>query len=105
LVDKIRKGIKMPEELQLTSKEGRMIVYGDSEDFNIVEEKITSVSRWSIHYRIVIARKTDGKFFVGTYSKGATESQEEHPFDYSEPNFVEAVAVSKNITVYEKKIE
>ena len=43
-----------------------------------VEDIIISVGRWSIHHRIVFER--EGKFWLGAYSVGATESQDECPW-------------------------
>lgn len=66
-----------------------------------VEERITGHSRWSIHYETVFMH--DGRFYKTTYSRGATESQDERPYEY-EPDEIECPevkAVEKVITVWE----
>ncbi|MCY8174897.1 MULTISPECIES: hypothetical protein [Bacillus] len=45
-------------------------------------EEITDTSRWSVHYRIVFPYH--GRFFETFYSKGATESQCESPWEYED---------------------
>jgi hypothetical protein len=69
--------------------------------FEVVEDKITYTSRWSIHYRLVF--KHDGKFYLTSYSVGATESQDESPFEYSpdEVECKEVFPVEKTVIVYE----
>jgi hypothetical protein len=39
-------------------------------------------SRWSIQYRCIFEDK--GKFFEAYYSEGATEMQDESPWEYEE---------------------
>lgn len=51
--------------------------------YNAVEEEIIVTSRWSIHYSIVFQDK-DGKYYQTTYSNGATECQDERPWEYEE---------------------
>lgn len=67
-----------------------------------VYDKIIDTSRWSIHYERVF--KHDGKFYRTYYSVGATESQDESPYEY-EPDMIECgevKPVEKVVIVYEK---
>jgi len=89
------------EKLNLTSEQGRDIVYGDDSNFVTIEDKIVRTRRWSVVYEIVVQRKTDGKYFKDVYRRGATESQDERPYEYSEPNFTEVFPVTKTYIVYE----
>lgn len=89
------------EKLNLTSKQGRDIVDGEDSNFVTIEDKIVGTRRWSIEYEIVVQRKTDGKYFKDGYSRGATEMQDEQPYEYSEPNFTEVFPVTKTYVVYE----
>ena len=89
------------EKLILTSEQGRDIVYGDDSNFVTIEDKIVGTRRWSIEYEIVVQRKTDGKYFKDGYRRGATESQDESPYEYSEPNFTEVFPVTKTYIDYE----
>jgi hypothetical protein len=89
------------EILNLTSQQGRDIVYGDDSNFITIEDKIVRTKRWSIVYEIVVQRKTDGKYFKDVYQRGATESQDEQPYEWSEPNFTEVLPVTKTYIDYE----
>ena len=89
------------EKLNLTSEQGRDIVYGDDSNFVIIEDRIVGTRRWSVVYEIVVQRKTDGKYFKDVYRRGATEMQDEQPYEYSEPNFTEVFPVTKTYIVYE----
>ena len=88
------------EKLNLTSKQGRDIIDGHY-NFAIIEDKIVGKRRWSIEYEIVVQRKSDGKYFKDGYRRGATESQDERPYEYSEPNFTEVFPVTKTYIDYE----
>jgi len=89
------------EKLELTEAEGREIVYGDTFDYDIIKDEITDTGRWSVYHDIVIQRKSDGKFFADSYSVGATESQDESPYEYSKPEFKEVFPVERIIITYE----
>ena len=43
-------------------------------------DEITDTSRWSIHHRIIFAYQ--GRFYETYYSEGATEMQDESPWEY-----------------------
>ena len=88
------------EILKLTSKQGRELIYGDTDDFEPISDTIIENSRWSIIHKIVVKRKSDGKYFKDTYSRGATEQQDEAPYEYNKPSFTEVFPVTKTITVY-----
>lgn len=45
-------------------------------------DEITDNSRWSIHHKIVFEH--DGKFYQTHYSEGATEMQDESPWEYED---------------------
>ncbi len=88
--------------LKLTPEEGRRIVWGDHDDFEKVETEIVDVTRWSIIYEDIYKQKSSGKFFKTSYSSGATESQDEQPYEYvKEAVFKEVIPVEKLVTVYE----
>lgn len=59
-------------------------------DCDLVNEEIIDTSRWSIIKEIVFQDK-DGKYYQTTYSEGATECQEEAPWEYEDE--VECVEV------------
>lgn len=50
---------------------------------NSVSDVITDTSRWSVFHTIVFQDK-DGKFYEASYSCGATECQDESPWEYEQ---------------------
>ena len=61
-----------------------------------IYDKLTGHGRWSIHHECVFQQ--DGKFYLTTYSEGATESQDESPYDY-DPDEIECPEVEpKEVT-------
>jgi predicted nuclease of restriction endonuclease-like RecB superfamily len=50
--------------------------------YSALVDEITDTSRWSIHHKIVFQH--DGKFYSIHYSEGATEMQDESPWEYEE---------------------
>ena len=89
------------EKLKLTGEEGRSIIYEDHEDFELVRSEIVDNTRWSAVYEDVYQRLSDKKFFKTTYRKGATEMQDERPYEYVEALFYEVFPVEKTVLVYE----
>ena len=70
-------------------------------DDEIISDQIIENTRWSIlHERIF---KHDGKFYQTIYSVGATEIQDESPYEYDgdEIECTEVRPVEKVVTVYE----
>ena len=87
-------------KLNFTAQRARQILYGD-DAYRIIRDEITDVGRWSIHHYIVIQRIEDGRFFADTYSVGATESQDESPWEYTPPAFTEVFPVERLIIEYQ----
>lgn len=89
------------EKLKLTNEQARDIVWGETDEFTEISNKVVGTSRWSTIYEIVVQRKSDGKYFKDKYRVGATESQDERAYEHTNPNFTEVFPVEKTITVYE----
>ena len=51
-------------------------------DCKLIEDDIINTTRWSIVHEIVFEDK--GKFYMTTYSEGATEYQDERPWEYED---------------------
>jgi hypothetical protein len=107
---------KTREILTVTPKEARDIVfeggYGPWEketgndtpgyqSFKKVSEEMINHSRWAVGYHVILQRENDGKFFSSSYEVGATESQDQSPYEYDDPIFTEVFPVEKTIIVYE----
>ena len=68
--------------------------------YNAIEDKITDTSRWSIHHEIVFP--DNGRFYKTHYSEGATEIQDERPWEYeNEIECTEVHIVEKLMKVWE----
>ncbi len=70
-------------------------------DGETVYDRIVGHGRWSVRHERVF--KHDGRFFKTTYSQGATEYQEESPYEEAgdEIECVEVFPRERVITVYE----
>ena len=71
--------------------------------FEVLKNEIDGRSRWSVEYVLVF--NCDGKFYESGYRSGATEQQEERPYEYDDDEIDcdEVVQVKKTIIVYERK--
>ena len=73
----------------------------DIEGARVIEDNITHHGRWSVSRRLVF--EYEDKFWRTSYRIGATESQDESPWDYqSEIECFEVEPVAKTVLVYEK---
>lgn len=70
-------------------------------DTTVLDETI-GTSRWSVQHRRVFKR--DGKLYETHYSRGATEQQDESPYEHDpeEIECAEVFAREKTIVVYAK---
>jgi hypothetical protein len=87
--------IKLPKEVMLD------ILNGDSDDGELIKDKIYDTTRWSELHEIVFKYKD--KFYLATYSKGLTEYQNEYPWDYD--NEVECAEVVQKEVVVKKWVK
>ena len=86
--------------MKLTKEEGQSIVWDEHEDWEKVnDDKIIDQSRWSTVYEAVFKHKPSGKHYMLCWSQGSTETQDESPFEYSDPDPVEVE--EKEVTVKE----
>ncbi len=75
----------------------------NDDGFTLIEDEMTEHNRWSISHSIVF--KYDGKYYSSWYTVGATEYQDERPWEY-EPDEIECdevVPKEKTIMVYVPK--
>ena len=59
----------------------RKIVYNDFAFAELIEDKIVDTSRWSVLHVMIFKYKD--KFYTSSYSVGATEQQDEQPYQYA----------------------
>ncbi|ATO52133.1 hypothetical protein BrL25_19035 [Brevibacillus laterosporus DSM 25] len=67
----------------------------------MILDQIVDQSRWSIHHDIIF-KWIDGKYYSTGYSVGATECQDERPWEYeNEVECTEVHQVEKMVKVWE----
>ena len=66
--------------------------------YNSIYDKVTDNSRWSIFHDMVF--KDNEKYYQTSYSVGATECQDERPWEYEDE--IECVEVEKRQVLVEK---
>ena len=90
--------------MKFPKEEMQEMVYEDSDKLIQVENKISGNSRWSVKYEAIFKDVETGKHYRSSYSKGATESQEESPYEYDndEIEVTEVKQVEKMVKVWEE---
>lgn len=74
----------------------------NSEALEKVEDRITGTGRWSVHHALVFRETATGNLYTTAYSVGATEQQDEGPFEYTDTVTCDEVRpVEKMVVVYE----
>jgi hypothetical protein len=87
-------------ELTFNREDAKEIIYGDNEDFEIIQEEITSVDRWTYNTHVIVKQVSTGKYFSSNYSQGNTENQDSSPYEYDDPDFIEVVPYETTVTKY-----
>lgn len=59
----------------------RNILWEEASNYEVIEDEIVDHSRWSVVHRLVFKELPTGKFYETNYSVGATENQDEGPFE------------------------
>lgn len=88
------------EALALTRSEACDAKDGDNPQFKVISDEIIEHSRWSVLHWVVLQRISDGRFFADSYGVGATESQDERPWEYTAPDFREVFPVERTVVEY-----
>lgn len=76
---------------------------GGSETLKVVSDKITGKGRWALSHELVFQDQSTHLFYRTHYSEGATEQQDESPFEYEgeEVECEEVRPVERVVTNYE----
>jgi hypothetical protein len=77
-----------------------MLHHDGAEEYEIVHDAIIDNTRWSIVHDLLF--KHGGEFWETNYQRGATEQQDERPWEYDgdEITCINVVPVQKTITRY-----
>jgi hypothetical protein len=74
------------------------VIHGDTEDTEVIEDEIVDHTRWSVVHNMIFSY--EGKHYETSYSRGATEMQDEQPYEYDGDEIevleVEKVAIVKH---------
>lgn len=71
----------------------------EMENLEMVRDEILDTTRWSVINELIFKDKESGKLYRTNYSVGATECQDESPFEY-DTDYIECVEVKeKEVTV------
>ncbi len=91
------------ENLKIDKQVAKDLAYGDYDNtvYEIISNKIIGKSRWSYTNELIVKTLVDSRFWKSFYSLGATESQDESPYEYSEPVFEEVFPKTIEIVIYE----
>lgn len=73
--------------------------YGDNA-YVVLEDNIVENTRWSILHEVIVHCKPENSFWRGHYSVGATEYQDEQPWEYDDPQWVQVWPHEVTTTVY-----
>lgn len=82
----------------IEKEEAKRIVWEDHEDWDEVTSEVIDNTRWSVLKEGVFKHLPTGKFYQVNWSEGATEMQDEAPFDYDDEVTFDEVEL-KEVTV------
>lgn len=88
------------EILILTREEAQAIAWKLSSDFAVISEETVDTRRWVTCHEIRVRRESDGKLFESYFERGSTEIQDQLPYEYDEPKFIEVFETKEVVTVY-----
>ena len=81
----------------LTRDEGNDVVWGESDAWHTVKERITGKTRWHLLMSGVFKHLDSGRYYRIDWSTGATEMQEGDPFEFRDPKLVEVEEVEATV--------
>jgi hypothetical protein len=88
--------------MKLTNEEGRRIICEDHDDWIPVEgADIIETNRWTILVSQVFQHKPSGEHYQLYWRQGATEEQDEQPFEFDAPEPIKVVAKEVTTTRWE----
>lgn len=88
--------------MKIAKEQAEDIVNGCHDDWDMIEENVVDSGRWDIEYEGIFLHNPTGKFYETSWSRGATETQEDQDMFYDdEVDFVEVHQVEKLVKVWE----
>jgi hypothetical protein len=81
------------------------VLWGSNDSAKKISDTIVSHGRWSVGYKLIFRIVEDPvRYYSVLYSIGATESQDEGPFEYDKDPILchEVVPVEETVIVYKE---
>jgi|WetSurMetagenome_2_1015567.scaffolds.fasta_scaffold38830_5 hypothetical protein len=88
-------------DLVLTREEAIDILDGNPQ-YKVILDDVVETTRWTIIYDFIFQNLETGKYYQGWYQVGATEMQDERPWEYTTPKFDEVEPYEVTVTKYRK---
>lgn len=85
------------EELELSKEAAKLIIEGEDDLFEIVEQSIIDRNKYGSITKIIAKRVSDEKYFESTFM----DHPDIDPFDYEDPVFVQVFPKKKTVVIYE----
>lgn len=89
--------------MKISKEDARDAIGECHEDWELISEDFIGERRWVNTYFSVLKHIPTGTLYGVKWSRGKTESQDEQPFEYEEPNFYEVEAVEVKKIIYKAK--
>jgi len=86
--------------MKFARDELREVIWNDSEILKRVRDELVYTTRWATVHDLIF--EYNGKFYQTEYRRGATECQDEQPFEYDGDS--EGMIECREVEPYEKTI-
>lgn len=91
----------MSNKLALSKEDARLVISHDHDDWEPAgTNKIVGQRRWVVTYSNVFKHTPTGRFYKLTWRRGATEQQDEKPFEYDDPEPIEVTLQERVVKVW-----
>ena len=69
-------------EREFTKEIMQEIASEDTDDFTIIKQHVIDTTRWATVHEMIFGELSTGKFYRSYFNRGATEMQDERPYEY-----------------------
>jgi hypothetical protein len=89
----------------MTKDEGRQLINGELEGWETMQTRYTDHKRWSVCYSGIFKHLASDNYYRVDWQKGATEYQDEEPFDHDDPVLVQVRPTMTSAIVFYEVVE
>ena len=86
-------------EREFTRELMRDIANNSTDEFDKVEDDIIDTGRWTVQHMMVFKEMATGKHYSSYFNRGATEYQDESPYEYDSKIIKCHEVIQKEVTV------